>query len=74
MICGWVIEGVVIASSNADHAALGHGLFGFVLAAVIGDLGVNLTAGQLQPELTTAAGREQTVDVETCESIHQDQR
>ena len=69
----WVVEGVVLSSPDPDHTSFGNHLLIVLFGVVIFDVGMNFTTRQFQSKLLPAACREQTVDIQSCQSIQQDQ-
>ena len=69
-----VIEGVVGPGSDANHAAFGNRLLLFLFTTEGFHVGVDAASGELKAKLLSAAGGEQTVDVEPRKPIDQDQR
>ena len=74
VIRGWVVEGVVIAFTDADHAAFGDRLHLVGFTGMVFHMRLKLTTRELKTELTLAACREQSIDIETVESIQKNQR
>ena len=73
VVCGGVVQGVMLSAANSDHASLGYRLFTLQFASMIFHMRLDASTAELQAELALASGCEEAIDIQSGQSIQQDQ-
>ena len=73
VVCGGGVQRVMLSAANSDDASLGYSLFALLFASMILHMRLDPSTGELQAELALAPGCEEAIDIQSGQSIQQDQ-